>query len=246
MRIEQFRTSWCHDIADDNIAWAIHVYRSKDQASWCLENLRANYPASRIVIINDGDGDSYLDIAKEWRCAYIDGDHLMTLETGHLYVSRLLTSLLDGPEQYLFKIDPDTKVWRRFRSLPAFTSVFGTIETVSESRREEIAVPCNVQGGCIGLTRDSAEAIVTSGLLTHENCCVRHKSTWARCAAMERVVSVGKVSDDFVVSWAAHQVGVVITESSEIRSRWRLTPPNDELRFAITHPHKILLVDGTV
>jgi hypothetical protein len=65
----------------------------------------------------------------------------MTLGTCHLYVQRLLRALTDGPESYLFRIDPDARVWRRFQFLPAFTSVFGTIENATEGNLVKIRPP---------------------------------------------------------------------------------------------------------
>jgi len=191
-------------------------------------------------VISDGDGVDYSDIVAEHALDFVKGEHLMHLRSAHLYVTRLLRTLLDGPEPYLFKIDPDTKVWRRLNACPAFTSVFGTLETVSEGMGREIRVPANVQGGCIGLTRDAAHAILEAGTLSERNCVLDHRETWARCDDMVRSASRGRLCDDFIISWAAHQIGIPLVESSEIRSRWRRTPENGEGRYAITHPHKLV------
>ena len=113
----------------------------------------------------------------------------MQLETGHLHLRRMLTHMLAGDETYFFKIDPDTRVWRRFRCLPAFSSMFGTLETISEGCQAEIDVPANVQGGCMGMTRDAAEEMLSSGVLSLENCGVRYMQTWARCLDMHHAGS---------------------------------------------------------
>ncbi len=47
------------------------------------------------------------------------------------------------------------------------------------------------------------------------------------------------ICDDFIISWAAHQRGIPIVESTEIRSRWRRLVTNHDLRYAVTHPHKL-------
>jgi hypothetical protein len=49
----------------------------------------------------------------------------------------------------------------------------------------------------------------------------------------------GRFCDDFVITWAAHQVGIPIVPSSEILSYWRRNAANRERRYAITHPHKL-------
>jgi len=162
----------------------------------------------------------------------------MTVATGHLYVLRMLRALLAGPEQYLFRIDPDTLVWRTFTKLPSFTCLFGTMETISEGQSDEIQSPPNIQGGCIGMTRDAASAIVESGLLTQDNCADNCYTTWVRCRDMELTVARGRCSDDFIMSWAAGSLDIPIIDYSEIRSRWRRPISNHNLRYAVTHPHK--------
>jgi hypothetical protein len=237
--IERIRFTFRSNVADEDVAWAIQAYHNKRQIEWCVPILREHYPTSRIVVISDGDDTDYSNIARRWNCELVGGDHLMTLYKGHLYVQRLLRSLLDGNEQYLFRIDPDVRVWRRLRMLPAFSCIFGTVETLSEGRRDEIRYPANVQGGCIGLTRDAAQEILDSGLLNAASCAQHCHDTWARCEDMRLTVSAGRISDDFVLSWAAAASGIPIAESPEIRSRWRLTPANVDDRYAITHPHKL-------
>jgi hypothetical protein len=238
-KIQRFRYSFCSNPLDSDIAWAIPVYKSRDQLKWCLRNLRRHYPNSRVILISDGDGEKYDDIASEFKCHYIQGEFLMCLPTCHSFVDRLLRSLLAGDETYLFKIDPDTGVWRRLSALPAFSSLFGTLETISEGHGTEIDVPANVQGGCIGMTRDVVEEILSSGLLNEKLCRIDYRKTWARCSDIISMAEEGKCSDDFVISWACYSLHVPIVECPDIRCRWRRQIKNENLRYAITHPHKL-------
>jgi hypothetical protein len=238
MPIQPFRLTYHNDVPNDEIAWAMHVHHSHGQVEWCLDLLRRSYPDSRVVLINDGDGEDYAAVCRDYRCAYVAGQHLHRLETCHLYVRRTLETLVAGPETYCFKIDPDTGVWRRFRRLPAFSCMFGTLETITEGRLAEIEGPPNVQGGCIGMTRDVAEAILTGDVLTHEACVVRAKDTWARCEDMRRTVDRGQMCDDFVMSWAVAGAGVHIVHSTEVRSRWRRITVGTKGDVAIMHPCK--------
>jgi hypothetical protein len=242
--IQHVRQQWCADIAERDVMFAMQVYHSHEQLAWCLQHLRQHYAAARVVLINDGDGKSYEELAETFHCEYVAGEHLMQLETGHLHLRRMLTHMLAGDENYMFKIDPDTRVWRQFRRLPGFSSMFGTLETISEGYRAEIEVPANVQGGCMGMTRDAAEEILASGILSLENCGVRYKQTWARCRDMLTAAARRGFCDDFALSWAAHVCGIPIVECSEIRSRWRRSIENPESRYAITHPHKLPARDG--
>jgi hypothetical protein len=146
---------------------------------------------------------------------------------------------MPGPETYTFKIDPDTRVWRRFQRLPGFSSIFGTLETATEHRREEVRGAANVQGGCIGATRGAIAAILESGVVNYHSCTVDFARTWARCGDMTSAAARGIFCDDFVISWAAHEIGLPLVECAEIRSRWRSTVMNDDGRYAVTHPNKL-------
>jgi hypothetical protein len=225
---------------DADIAWTMQLYRCRQQLAWCLRTLRSIYPHSRVTLITDGDDDHYEDLAQRFDCSLVHGQHWLTLETCHLYVERLLTQMASGDEAYTIKIDPDTKIWRRFERLPNFSCLFGTLETMTEHRGEEVCGAANVQGGCIGATRDAVLAILGSGILSHQSCVAEYSRTWARCGDMMSVASRGRFCDDFVISWAAHELGIPLVESSEIRSRWRRTVDNTDLQFAVTHPHKLL------
>jgi len=233
-------------LGDGDIAWVLHLYRSRIQLQWCLPLLRESYPTSRVVLITDGDDDPYEDIAAQYHCDYRAGQHLMKLDTGHLFVRRLLVELLRGPERYLFKIDPDTRIWRRFSGLPEAPSLFGTLETVSEGRQAPIAGPPNVQGGCIGMTRDVAETMLESRALTADMFHFRALDSWARCDDARRAVACGQFLEDFALSWFAHHLGFPIVVNPEVQSRWRVPADNPDLRYAVTHPHKVRPTEAQV
>jgi hypothetical protein len=236
--LREIRHTYNDGIADSDVVWTFQLYNSYAQLDWCLAHLRAIYPHARVVLIADGDGVDYGVLAEKHVCEYYRGEHWMTLEHSHLYVARLLELSLTGDETYCFRIDPDARVWRRFTSLPAFSAIFGTLETISEGQ-SQIQVPANVQGGCLGLTRDAAAAILASGRLNKSNCQRRALLTWARCRDMRLKVTRGSFSDDFILSWAAHECGIPIVDCAEIRSHWRRRINNYGLQYAVTHPHKL-------
>jgi hypothetical protein len=243
-RARRLRITWLDDPGDEAIAWAIQTYRSADQLERCLRLLRSAYPTSRIEIIADGDGVNYDAIARAYNCHLTVGAHLYGLATAHQYVRRLLAALVAGPEEYLFKIDPDTHVRRRLKRLPAVSSIFGTLETLTACRHREIRVPANVQGGCIGLTRDAVEELLLTNLITRANCADRCLHTWARCYDMERTVRRGRFCDDFILSWACHALGIPALQCAEIRSRWRGQGRDEDTDVAISHPHKQTGTEG--
>jgi hypothetical protein len=223
--ITPLRHQWRADIRDEDVAWIVQLYDSRAQLEW-------------FNLIVDGDGVFYGDLAERYGCALHEDTRLMRLATGHRYVIRLLETCLAGNEPYCMRVDPDARMWRRFAKLPAFSCLFGTLETASNGCGVDI-VPVNAQGGCLVLTRDVAQAMTASGLLTWQSCCVDASRTWARCEDMARTVASGRISDDFVLSWLAHELAVPVVECAEIRSRWRRPTPNTELRYAVTHPHNL-------
>ena len=236
LRVKPFKVPYHKDPKDSDIAWLIHAYKNKVPLVQCLKNLRLVYPESRVVLIVDGDGEDYSDLVKPFKVKLIKGSHLFAHKTCHLFVTRFLKALLKGPEPYFFRIDPDTQVWRRFKQLPAVSCLFGTVETTTAYFREDIKGAPNIQGGVLGITRDVAQAVLDSGLLTEENC-IPPTSLWIRCRDMVKLVEAGSIADDFVLSWAADSLGYPMFPSSEIRSNWGRKPDNSDLTYAVTHPN---------
>ena len=227
------------DPPDAEIAWCIQLHLSYPEE--CLRYLRESYPRSRVVLIADGDAQSiprYALLAREHRASLIPGEHLMRFETSHQYVSRLLEQAVAGPERYFFRIDPDTRIWRRFSWLPELSCGFGTLETVTDLFKDRIRHPPNIQGGCIGMTRDSAAAVLASGILSYERCVLDARAGWVRTRDCESVADSGSMLDDFVISWALDAAGFPLFQHPEIGSYWRDPYPNSDLAFAVTHPHK--------
>lgn len=231
--------------ADRDIAWCIQLYQSHPAA--CLQHLRTHYPDSRVVLLVDGDHGNlarYAELADEFHAELVGGEHLMAFSTSHLYVERLLRQALRGNERFFFRIDPDTRIWRRFHWLPDLACAFGTLETVSEALKDRIRHPPNIQGGCIGLTREVVERVLESGVLSHQRCVVEARAGWVRCADCEHVAGSGSMLDDYVLSWAVDAAGFPVVQHPEIGSYWRRAVPNDALKFAVTHPHKEMEAQG--
>lgn len=227
------------DPPDATIAWCIQLYQSHPRR--CLQYLRENYPCSRVVLLVDGDGENlrrYERLGQEFDAQVVPGEHLMKFDTSHRYVDRLLQQAVAGPEQYFFRIDPDTRIWRRFSWLPAVPCAFGTLETVTEAFKDRIRHPPNIQGGCIGMTRAAVEGVLSSKLLGYERCVTQARAGWVRTRDCEHVAANGMMLDDFVISWAVDAAGFPIVQHPEIASYWRGAVPNAELAYAVTHPHK--------
>src|ERR1043166_5544521 len=144
--------------SDNDLTFFALVYKDYDAAAACLKDLRHNYPSSRVVLRSDGDQDPRFPLlAGAHSVDFREESRLFGIENGGAVIERMLEIFLETPTRYLFKIDPDTAVHRRFKYLPLRSGVFGTLQCEEETP--------SVQGGCMGLTRDVAEEILQSRML---------------------------------------------------------------------------------
>jgi hypothetical protein len=159
---------------------------------------------------------------------------LFGIENGGAVIERMLVLFLERPTRYLFKIDPDTVIHRRFRYLPVRSGLFGTLQTVPETP--------SIQGGCMGFTRDAAERILRSGMLRDSRLrepagFIDDSPYFFRMA--DRANRCGLASFDWIVPWVAGEVGIPIYPFDEVNSGWRQPPPNPDRRYAVTHPRAV-------
>ena len=101
----------------------------------------------------------------------------------------------------------------------------------------------SLEGGCIGGARAAAAALLESGALRSPSL-LDPAASWAgddpQLAAR---AEAGLVSFSAVHAWACREAGIELRDHPEIRSEPR-HPPEDPWRWAFTHPHKWLDVDG--
>jgi len=221
---------------DEDLTFFAQVYNNYDAAAECLGDLRKHYPASRVVLRSDGDSDPRFPILAERNGAEFHKEpRLFGIENGGAAVERMLVLFIEKPTQYLFKIDPDTVIHRRFRYLPVRSGLFGTLQTVPETP--------SVQGGCMGFTRDAAEQILQSEMLRDSRLSepARFISDSPYFFRMtDRANRCGLASFDWIVPWVASELGIPIYPFDEVNSGWRQAPQNPNQRYAVTHPRAVL------
>jgi len=221
-------TNYC----DEDLTFFALTYKDYDATVECLADLRTHYSESRVVLRSDGDPDPRFPIlAKRYGVDFRGESRLFGIENGGAVIERMLTIFLEQPTRYLFKIDPDTVIHRRFRYLPVRSGLFGTLQCEADTR--------SVQGGCMGFTRDAAERILESGLLRDSRLKEPAKSIddspyFFRMA--HRAERCGLASFDWIVPWIASQLGIPIYSFDEVNSGWQQPPPNPEQRYAVSHP----------
>lgn len=150
------------------IIFFVSIYNeTKELAEQCIDSIRQFYPSSKVFGITDGVSRPELALLFD---EYIEGERLKLINHGGKWTYRFLSKYLEDYSnyEYLFKIDLDTLMTSKLdlSKLPK-TGVFGSIHTVYTSNS------CwkYIQGGCIGFTKASAQAIIDSGLLFNRKYC---------------------------------------------------------------------------
>jgi hypothetical protein len=223
------------DYSDEDLTFFALTYKDYDAAAECLADLRKHYPGSRVILRSDGDLDHRLPTLARRNDADFRGEsRLFGIENGGAVIERMLVLFLEEPTRYLFKIDPDTVIHRRFKYLPVRSGLFGTLQTERETP--------SIQGGCVGFTRDAAEQILQSGML--RDCRLRAPAKFVDDSPYfvrmaHRARRCGLASFDWMVPWVASELGISIYSFDEVNSGWRQAPPNPEQRYAVSHPRAL-------
>jgi len=221
-------------IRDKDLTFYLVVYKDYERARWCMTNLRRHYPTARVVIDVDGDDDErWATLRDDFKLDLEYGERLFLLEHGGAIVKRMLERVTQDPthRRWIFRIDTDTDIRRRFRSLPGW-DYFGTYHPGRNF----------VQGGCIGLTRNVCDRILQSGCLDRKELATNPDLWRSDVGAAEgRVGKYGLVSLDWLVNWSMNQVNVKGHDFNEVISTWK--DPVPEFRdCAVAHPCKKIKV----
>ena len=218
--------------SDDDLTFFALVYKDYDATAACLTDLRKHYPSSRVVLRSDGDQDPrFPPLASNHKVDFRSESRLFAIENGGAVIERMLEIFLERPTRYLFKIDPDTAIHRRFKYLPVHSGVFGTLQCEQETP--------SVQGGCMGFSRDSADQILHSRMLNDDRLkqpakFISESPYFFRMA--DRANRCGLASFDWIVPWVASELGIALYRFDEVNCGWQQPPPNPEDRYAVSHP----------
>lgn len=209
----------------------LNVYQDVSLLPACLSQLRSVYPQSRLILRSDGDPNPEIEIlAGKYDSEIHYGERLMVLEKGGEIVHEMLRLFLSHETAYLFKIDPDTRIVRPFLGLPDSCCVFGTIQHQGELH--------SIQGGCIGFTLDTIHKFYSSEFFLDPEL-TKYPPPWVITEALLNRPNLGLTSIDWVLAWACKMMEIELVDWPEIMSEWQVTPNNEDLRYAVTHPHKI-------
>ncbi len=217
---------------DSDLTFFALAYKDYGDLRPCVRDLRRSYPTARVVLRSDGDPDPRFPLlARRYRADFLAESRLFGVENGGAVIERMLELSLERPTRYLFKIDPDTVIHRRFRHLPGRGGLFGTPQG-------DDATPA-IQGGCMGFTRDAAEQILQSGMLRDRRLCepanfVDESPYLVKMAG--RAARCGLASFDWGLAWVAAELGIPLFAFDEVNSGWLEAPRTPRGRLAVTHP----------
>lgn len=217
---------------DEDLTFFAMTYKDHEATAECLADLRKHYSASRVILRSDGDPDPRFPIlAKNYQADFHGESRLFGIESGGAVIERMLLLFFEKPTRYLFKIDPDTVIHRRFQYLPVRSGVFGTLQT-------EQVTP-SIQGGCLGFTSDAAKQILQSEMLRDSRLkepakFIGDSPYFVRMA--DRANRCGLASFDWIVPWIASELEIPIYSFDEVNSGWKQPPTNPNQRYAVTHP----------
>ena len=225
-------TNYC----DDDLTFFALTYKNYDATALCLRDLRKHYPASRVILRSDGDPDPRFPILAEHNNVdFREESRLFGIENGGAVIERMFLLFLEKPTRYLFKIDPDTVIHRRFKYLPVNSGLFGTLQTEQETP--------SIQGGCIGFTLATAVKILQSGMLRDSR--LREPAKFITDSPYffrmtHRANRCGLASFDWILPWIASELGIPIYPFDEVNSGWQQAPPNPNQRYAVSHPRAVV------
>jgi hypothetical protein len=217
---------------DEDLTFFALVYKDYDATAACLKDLRKHYPSSRVILRSDGDEDPRFPLLARGHRVDFHGElRLFGIENGGAVIERMLELFLERPTRYLFKIDPDTVIHRRFKYLPDRSGVFGTMQCEEQSP--------SVQGGCMGISRDAADQIQQSRMLRDVRLkepgkFINDSPYFFRMA--DRANRCGLASFDWIVPWVARELGIPLYRFDEVNCGWQQPPPNPEGLYAVSHP----------
>jgi hypothetical protein len=215
--------------SDKDITFLMQVYKNYELALPALKLLRLSYPKSRLIVISDGDPDSrYKDFIALFNAEYFEQERLYTIENGGRGLHRWLEYYMLKPSRYLIKIDPDTRIDRRFAYLPIplGCDIFGMLQNYR-----------NPQGGCVVFTFKAAKKLYDSKIFLSDEL-KDYDVTWGKYLdrdILKERVDLGVTSTDWVLCWACEKIGINTADFCEIHSEWRHGIPNMDKKYAVVH-----------
>jgi hypothetical protein len=201
------------------------VEEGPELLSKCLRNVRSVYPQAPIFVISDGhENGAYPAVCRANDAMYHLGICLKLLEHGAEWWHRLFLFAARCNTDFVFNLDPNALLHRRFRSYPRL-DVFGSLDGRM------------IQGGIQGFSAAAISKILLSGMSVDSS--YRDYRIWAIDeASTDHALSTGHISTDYLLFHIIHRLGLRSGEWSEVDSMRKKSRPFRE-GVAATYPHKL-------
>ena len=189
-----------------NTAFIVHVFcEKKDDVEITISKIKNFYPNSPVFIIYDG-------VQRHFHLGTIEKEMCRVKIPGNFgeFTHRYLNVFLDETNcDYVIKIDPDTKVWKKILNLPDPTL------PITFCRMSSDGIP---HGGAIGYTRPMAKLLVNSGCFIDSQLLKIHQNHAQQDSMYKEIIGlkklhvqvrrdfgwIGKENDSTVFSHSGH------------------------------------------
>ena len=146
-------------VKNTELCFMITVYKETKMLELCLKYLRINYYDENVVVISEGDNDSkLLELARKFRFKLLLGGKIKLIKYGMNWWHRWVYNVSNINAQYYIKLDPDTKITRKFKDFPD-ADLFGKYNFID---RYGYVSRDLIQGCCKGLSRRAINLLLES------------------------------------------------------------------------------------
>lgn len=137
------------EYSDEELTFFMNMFADAKRLEWALGHLHRHYASARVIVCSDNNNDPSLGrIVKVAEAEFHREESRNSMSFGGRIMHRLLELFFQNPSRYLFKIDRDTCIHRRFHWLPGHFGAFGPLLS-------DPLLSLN-QGGCCGFTLNAA------------------------------------------------------------------------------------------
>ena len=215
------------------LAFHFAIYQDEPLALRLAGQIRALYPTADIVAICDGpaDTDACQQLMSQQGVIVCEGEHLKQWGMGGASAHRNLQAVLGETSAELFiQLDPDSYLWRAFRSFPE-ADWFGQCHYSHCTMYPRVPMGC-LHGAAWGMRREMAAAAVERELLL-DPLYSTSKMLWAYPLARDSKRFVPRL--DLIWGNVAAELGVTPTCWPEV-SGGLMAGAHNTYDWAVTHP----------
>lgn len=201
------------------ITFVINVHRDQHLALRLVKQIRKHFDRPALVI---SDGEPIIPELDELTLCYCF-NRAKDRRDGY-WTQRYLQAALEFPAETIIKLDPDTCIWRKFE--PPQADWFGTLGDSSDY----------IRGGAVGMSRETAQKVVRSGLLYKNYPYIYYrykKHRWPHEQESDEAIS----NQDHIMRRVMSKLKIEPTPWPEVLIYGNSGIIPEPGNYAVTHPH---------